>query len=168
MLGARQVANHDPRGVGLPAGRPQRNQPDAMAPAVQHDRGLGRQIIDGVDHQIDRPGEGGRHIVFGHEIIDAFDDDARIDQPDPRRHGLHLGLAERIFKRVDLAVDVGFGHMVEIDQAQMPHTTARQRLDHPRAHPANARHHHARLQQARQRGPAIQARHTAKTALTID
>ena len=58
--------------------------------------------------------------------------------------------------------------MVEINQAQMPHATARQRLHHPRADAADTGHHHARLQQARQRGPAIQARHTAKTALTID
>ena len=90
MLGARQVANHDPRRIGLPAGRAKRDQPNAVTPAMQHDRRFGGQIIDGVDHQIDRPGERGRHIRFRHEVIDAFDDDARIDQPDARRHGRHF------------------------------------------------------------------------------
>ena len=38
---------------------------------------------------------------------------------------------------MDLAVDVGLGHMVQVDEGETPHPAARQRLGRPGADTAN-------------------------------
>ena len=60
----------------------------------------------------------------------------RIDVGDTPRQDVRLRGAERALERVRLAIDVGLGHVVEIDQRQPTHAAAGAGLDHPRADPA--------------------------------
>ena len=71
-------------------------------------------------------------------------------------------------QRLDLAVDVRFGHVVEVDQGQRADRAARQRLDDPGTDPADADHANVRRAEALQRGLAVQPRDAAETAFEID
>ena len=57
-------------------------------------------------------------------------------------HGQHFGLTDVGIGGVNLPVDVGLGNMVHVNQSQAPHPAASQGLCGPRAHAANAHHHH--------------------------
>jgi hypothetical protein len=164
LLGTRQVGDADLRRVELPASRAAGHQRQARV-ATKHDhRHLHAHRVDGVDHVIEAGTEEFGGVVDGHEIIDHRHHAGRVDPGDALAHGLDLGLAERRIAGVNLAVDVRLGHMIEVDQGQMPHPAARQRLGRPRAHAANAHHAHPRR---RQPGPprlAIQAGNATKAA----
>ena len=91
-----------------------------------------------------------------------------IDQFDAFGQGRDLGLADGVAHGLDLAVDVRFGHVVEVDQGQAADGAARQRFDDPGTDAAHADHAHMGGAEARQRGRAVQAGNAAETALKID
>jgi hypothetical protein len=68
---------------------------------------------------------------------------------------------------MDLAVDVGLGHMVQVDQRQLTDTAARQRFRRPGADPANANDSHMRRAYARCARNAVEAIQPAEAALEI-
>jgi hypothetical protein len=68
---------------------------------------------------------------------------------------------------VDLAIDVGFGDVVEIDQGQPAHAAARQGFGRPGADTADADHRDMGAPGACQRAGAIQALDAAEAALGI-
>ena len=77
-------------------------------------------------------------------------------------------LAQRGITGLNLPVDVAFGHVVEINQRDVPHAAARQRLGSPRTYTTHANNHcvHLGVQKA-VRAVAIQAIKPAKTATQI-
>ena len=68
---------------------------------------------------------------------------------------------------MNLSVDVGFGHMVEVDQGDMPNAAAGKGLSRPGPYPANADHHHMGLLDALRPCNPIQPLQPPKTASLI-
>lgn len=67
-----------------------------------------------------------------------------------------------------LAVDVGFGHVIQIDQRNVANTRARQRLGCPGANAANPQYTHVCFSKALERLLPIEPRNAAKATLAID
>ena len=65
---------------------------------------------------------------------------------------------------MQLAVDIGFGDVVQVDQRQLPDAAARQRFNCPRADAADADHAHMRFGQALQGVCTVEAGDAAETA----
>lgn len=57
--------------------------------------------------------------------------DMRVNIPTALGHGLDFGAADRMFKRMGLAVDVGQANVIEINQSNATNTGARQGLRTP-------------------------------------
>ena len=129
--------------------------------------GLGADLVAGVDHRIHLLGQQRGPVVLVDEFIDAVHLAMRIDVRDAFTHGLDLGLPDSGVERMDLAVDVGFGHVIEIDQRERRHTTACQCLGRPRAYAADADDGDMRCANARRTFDAIQPGETSKATLQI-
>jgi hypothetical protein len=82
---------------------------------------------------------------------------SRVDGQDAFAHRQHLGRAQRGAQGLDLAVDVGFGDVVEVDQGQPTQPGACQRLRCPGADAADADHRDMGARGADQRTAAVQA-----------
>ncbi len=96
------------------------------------------------------------------ELVHAVNHQLRIDLQQALGHGVHLGHTQRVAQRMRLAVDIGRGDMVQINQRQLANRAARQRLGRPRADAAHANHADMRMAKARQRRLAIQPANAAK------
>jgi hypothetical protein len=81
---------------------------------------------------------------------------------DALAHGVDLGLPHGAFQRVHLPVDVGLGHVVEVDQHQRADAAARQRLGGPGADAADADDRDAGLPDGRRARHAVQALEAAE------
>ena len=79
-------------------------------------RGFYANLVDGINHKIKRPSEQFGQVFFGHKIFDFNHFAGRVDLQDALVQGAHFGFAEIIGKRVQLAVDIRFGHVVQINQ----------------------------------------------------
>ena len=90
-----------------------------------------------------------------------------MDVGHARGQGLHLALAQRGAQRLHLAVDVRFGNMVEVDQRQLSHTAACQRLHRPRADPPEADDGDARGTQPHIAFVAVEAPQAAEAAFEV-
>ena len=130
-------------------------------------RDLCAHVVDGINDHIETA-EQFAHVLGRKKIIDLCHPAQRIDPANPLAHGRHLGLAKSGIERMGLTVDVRLGNMIEIDQRQMPNAAARERLDHPGPHAANANNTDRRRTQTRKRLVAIEASDTAEAALDID
>ena len=71
------------------------------------------------------------------------------------------------FERVNLSIDIGLRHVVQIDQGQAPHPAARQGFHRPRAHATDPHHGNVRLANGLGARHAVQARQTSKTSVLI-
>ncbi|MNN02797.1 hypothetical protein D3C81_1154670 [compost metagenome] len=92
-------------------------------------------------------------------------DTVRIDRPDALGHGLDLGPTDIADVGMDLPVGVGHTDIVEIEQRDLAHPAARQRLGRPGADAADADHRHMGGRQTLETETAIQAGNTAETLL---
>ena len=131
LNGAREVGHANARRVQLPACRATGHHTLAGALAEREDGGLHLHRINGVDHIVKRVAEQGLDVFHGDEIVDAADLRTRVDLQDALSHGVDLGHAVGIAQRVNLAVGVGDGNVVEIDQRELADTASRQRFRHP-------------------------------------
>ena len=160
----RQIGGADKRGIFLPA----RAAADDERPAAAHEicghRRFHAHLVDGVDNEVERPSENRFQIVFIHKILDFLHLALRIDLQDAFVQRRYLRLAEIVGQRMELAVDVGLGHIVQVNQRQPADTRARQRLDRPRTDAAHADHADMRLAETLQRIVAVQPRDAAETA----
>ena len=138
-----------------------------MAATPGNQRRLGAQAVDGVHHIIQLGGQQLAHRVRLDELIHPVNHQLRIDLQQALGHGVHLGHAQRVAQRMRLAVDIGRGDMVQINQRQLANRAARQRLGRPRADAAHANHADMRMAKARQRRLAIQPANAAKAARPI-
>src|SRR5690606_5681452 len=90
-----------------------------------------------------------------------------VDVVDTLAHGRDLGLAQRAAQRVQLAIDVGLGDMVEINESDAPHPASRQRFDAPRAHATDAGNHDVATAQTLGGAGTIKAFEPAETSFGI-
>jgi hypothetical protein len=68
---------------------------------------------------------------------------------------------------MQLAIDIGFRHMIEIEQGETANAAARQGLDSPGADTPNADDRHPRLLKTSQALLCVEPRNAAKTSLEI-
>ena len=97
-------------------------------------------MIDGANNEVERPSEKHGQVVFGDEILDFGNAAGGVDLQDAFVQGGYFGLAEIAGQRMQLAVYIRLGHIVQIDQCQRADAGARQSLDRPRTHAAHADH----------------------------
>ena len=68
---------------------------------------------------------------------------------------------------LNLSVDIGLGHMVQIDQGERRYTAACQSLYGPRAHAAQANNRHSKCPQTRIGRLTVQTAQAAETPLQV-
>src|SRR5690606_32170554 len=117
-----------------------------------------------VDHEVVAPGQKLGGVGDGDEVVDEVHRAVGVDGGDAPRHDLDLGHAEGGRVRHDLAVDVGLGDVVHVDQRDRPDPASRQRLGRPRADPADAHHAHVADGDAGHAGGAVEAGYAAEAA----
>ena len=103
--------------------------------------------------------------MLGDELFDAGHLRTRVDRFDALRHRDHLGLAEFVIERLDLAVRVAFRDMIQIDQRDALHATARQRFGRPGTDTADPDHADARCAQPGMGVRAEQPGHAPEASL---
>ena len=124
----------------LATGRTHADQRHAAGQGPGRQRQLGAALVAGVDQHIDRGREQAGPVVGAGKFFNRQNFAARVDVGNALPQCLNLGQSQGAAQRLHLAVDVGLGHLVKIDQHQPRHTAARQRFDRPGAHTAQADH----------------------------
>ena len=169
LLRFRQIAHGDQGRVRLPA-RAANGQHGNVARTAIRDHGrLGLGIVDGVDQVVEiAPAQQLLQIIGGNKILDLRDLAQGVDQLDTFGQGRDLGLADGVAHGLDLAIDIRFGNIVEVDQGQAADGAARQRFDDPGTDAAHADDTHMGGAETLQRGGAVQAGNAAETPVKID
>ena len=80
--------------------------------------------------------------MFVHKILDFVHPAFRLNLHNPFVQRSHFCLAEIGRECVQLAVHIGNGDIVQINQRQFAHAAAGQGFNRPRAHTAHAHHAH--------------------------
>ena len=116
---------------------------------IRHRR-LHRQLVNRVNHEIKTRRKQFGQILFVHKILDFVHPAFRLNLHNPFVQRSYFRLAEIGRERVQLAVHIGNGDIVQINQRQFAHAAAGQGFHRPRAHAAHAHHAHMRLTQSLQ------------------
>jgi len=151
--------------MALTASRPDRDVQSLLGSGPGRDGRFGLHLITRINHRINGLRKQPRPIVCIHELLHAVDAALRMYLRNPIAHCKNLGLADGIGKRMDLAIDVRLGHVVEVNQRDLPYPTARQGFSSPRAHPPDTHHHHMRPADTPSALYAIQPFQSAKATL---
>ena len=140
--GLAEVGDLQPGGVQLVAGAQGADDGGPSGPALQDQIQLPGDSVDAV-----------HHVVVGFEIelipglrevkgLVGVDLNIRVDVPDPGRGGLDLGLTQGAVQGEDLAVEIGAGHPVVVDEVQSPHAGPGQGLDDVAPHAPQPKDRH--------------------------
>jgi hypothetical protein len=100
-------------------------------------------------------------------FFDGDDHAVRVDGRDALLHRGNLGCAEAGFQGMDLAIHIGLGDVVQVDQCQPADAGARQRFRCPGTHAADADHRHVGGSSAPEGTAAIQALDAVEAALVV-
>ena len=169
LLGAAQITHFDFGRIDLTTGATERNQFEMMITTIGDQCGLGAHVIDCIDDEIIPVRTDQRVEIAGiDKFFNLMHATVRIDLRDTLRQGSHFGLSQRVGQRMNLAIDVRLGQMVQVDHGDFTDRATCQRLDNPRADPADTDHADMGGAKARQRSGAIQTRNAAETALAVD
>ncbi len=88
---------------------------------------FGFDLVTRVNHGIDlRITQEMRPVLGFHKFFYTGHDAIGIDVRNALAHRLDFGHTDGGVERMDLSVDVGFGHMVKVNQRQAPHPAAGQ------------------------------------------
>ena len=168
MAGLRQVIDVDLVCQSFAASSTHRNERGVgMVHRPRRHRHLGPYLVACVNDGIDRLRQHRRPVVTVDKFLDARDDTSGVDAGNTFTHGLHLGLSYGVVHGMHLAIDIGFGDVVQIDQCQATHATACQRLCTPRADTTDADNGHMRCAYARSRCDPEQSLHATEAAREI-
>ena len=124
------------------AGAQGRQNGDAPLPRLPDQIQLAADQINGVHDVVVPVDEKGFPVGRVVQAHDGMHHRVGADVPAAGGGGLRLGKAHSGVKSVELAVDVGDGHGVAVDEGQLPHTGAAQGLRHIAAYAAQAEHRH--------------------------
>ncbi len=164
---AGQVANGEFQRVGHATRAAYGDDRQPLAAAMGEQCRLGAKVVDAIDDPVVAAVEDVGDIVGRDEVVDDMGLTIGVDGSDPLTQGFGLGLAERLGGGVQLAIDVGFGDMIHIDQGEFANGAAGQRFDGPGTHAAETEHADMGVAKAGQRFSAIDAGDAAKTSLGI-
>lgn len=156
-----QIGDLHPVSHSLASGSADDGQGNTLRQRPSCDDGLGLNLITRVNHgMLSRVGHetltqptpvGGRD-----EIIDGTDFALRVDLLNPVAHGVHLGLSQSAGQGMNLTVDVGLCHVIQIHQRDPAHTTAGQRLGGPGTHATDAHDHHVGVKNCLRTADAVE------------
>ena len=164
MLGVRKIDHTHARRVALPARAPDGHEWQPLRPAERGHCNLGYDLIARINHEVEtgHP-EQLPDIFLVHKLIDGPDLAGRVDLGNALGQRADLCLPKCRVERLDLAIHVGLGDMVQIDQGQMTHAAACERLDRPGPHASDANHADVSPSKALHGGLSEQARDAAET-----
>ena len=131
---------------------------------ISRHRRLDAHLVYRVDHKVERSSEKRFQIVFRHKILDFLHFALRVDLGNTFAQRRYLRLTEIVGQRMKLAVDIGLGDVVQINQGQTTDARPRQSLHRPRTYPAHADHADVRARKPRQCFISIESGNTAETA----
>ena len=167
LLGLAQVTDTHTCGVALTACTPGGDD-RLSAPTTEGDQcRLDPEAVDTVDHPVMIRRHQTVEVFGSHERLDRLHLAGRIDQTDPVPQRQHLGTAQLRVDRRQLAIDIGFRHMIEVDQGETTDRAARQSLDRPGPDPADTDHADAGSRECRQARATIQSPDSAKPSFKI-
>ena len=87
-----------------------------MLHEIRRHRRFDTDLVNGVDDKVKRPSEKLVQIVFGNKIFDFRHFALRIDLGNAFTQSSNFCLTEIIGQSVQLAVDIGLGNVVQINQ----------------------------------------------------
>ena len=151
----------------LAAGGPDSDKGGAASAGPDSHGGFGGDLVAGVDDGGGIGGHEGFPVVGGDEVVNAMHMRLRVVAGDAFAHGVDLGLPEGGIGGMDLAVDVGFSHVIHVDEGESPYPGACQGLGCPGAHPPDADHHHMGVGNAARTLCTIEPGRPAKAARVI-
>ena len=125
---SRQVIHIHLMGQAFAPSRPHTDKGHLLAPGPGGNGQLGPDLVAGVDHGIRPLTQQTGPVVGRDKVVDQIDPTARVNLRNAFAHGFDLGLPEGAGQRMDLAVDVGLGDVVHVDQRQACDAAARQRF----------------------------------------
>ena len=126
-----QIGNFHALALALAASRATSDEDRACFQRPGRQRLFGMHLVAGVNHAVHGSGQQGRPVAGGRKVFHAMHLAAGVYERDTLAHGLHFGLAQRAGESVNLTVDVGLGHVVQINQRDGAHAAARQRFRRP-------------------------------------
>ncbi|MNN40052.1 hypothetical protein D3C81_1541120 [compost metagenome] len=131
-----------------------------LAPANQCS--LGHHTVDAVDDEVELLGDVLGHGIAGNEVSYRMHRASRVDRPQALGHDLDLGPTHLPFQGMGLTIGIADADIVQVEQGNLAHATARQRLGRPRAHPADTDDRYMGLFQPLQAIVAIQPGNAGK------
>ena len=116
MGNAAQISGLNQSRIFLSARTAADNKRLFMSHEICRHRRFDTDLVDGVDDKVERPSEKLVQIVFRHKIFNFRHFALRIDLGDAFAQSGNFCLTEIIGQSVQLAVDIGFGNVVQINQ----------------------------------------------------
>ena len=141
-----EVANEQPRRVGLAAGAKAADDAQAALAAEDEQRGLCVAVVDAVKYKVRSAAalNEARRALEREELLLRVHNAGGRNASERAPQGLHLGRADVLARSRGVAVQRRERHVVEIDDAQAAHAAAAQRHGRVRADAADANHNDVR------------------------
>ena len=128
-------------------------------------RGFDAHLVNRINHKIKRQPEKLGKVALVHKIFYFNHLAIWVDLRDAFAQGGYFGFAKIGGERVDLAVYIGFGDVVQINQRELADATAGKGFHRPRAHAAHAHHANVRVLQGVQTVFAVKPCDAAEAAV---
>jgi hypothetical protein len=143
VVGAGDVLDFEPRGVGFGSGAHRADQGNAAFQRPQDQRQLGREGVDRIDRVVE-PCRVEQQVGFF--VLDVFIDyvefECRVDVPQPLGQHLGFGPSDGRVEGHQLAVDIGRIDRVGIGDGHAPHACPDDHLGGIGAHAAQSYDQH--------------------------
>lgn len=127
--------------------------------------GLGSHLITGIDDGVHTVGQQRLPIVGVDKFLNSMNLAVWVERVDAVSHGKNLSLANGGVSCLNLTIDVGFAHVVQINECQLANAATRKCLGRPGAHTAYADHSHMRATDMVGASLSIQARQPTKATV---
>ena len=128
-------------------------------------RGFDTHLVNRVNHKIKRQPEKLGKVALVHKVFYFNHLASRVDLRDALAQGGYFGFAKIGGERVDLAVYIGFGDIVQINQRELTDSAAGKRFHRPRADTAHSHHANVRVLQGVQTVFAVKPCDAAEAAV---
>ena len=116
MGNAAQIGSLNQSRIFLSARAAADNKRLFMLHEIRRHRRFDTDLVNGINNEVKRPSEKLVQIVFGNKIFDFRHFALRIDLGDAFAQSGNFCLTEIIGQSVQLAIDIGLGNVVQINQ----------------------------------------------------
>lgn len=174
MRDTTKVPDSDGGGVASAAGAPAHDDGDARHMASRDHAGLVGHRINGVEDDVGPSpvmrrvrAEETRQRGLRDKLDAGLDGNAGLDVSQATGHDVGLGEAHGGLEGVNLAVDVGDAHLVEVHQGDAPHAGAGQGLGSPGSNASDPSHKDVGCTQSCERGATVKAGNASKAKAEV-